>query len=47
MKLLDMGLLCKDTHEQAIRLAPPLVISKDEIDWAFERLQSVLSGPVQ
>jgi ornithine--oxo-acid transaminase len=47
MKLLDLGLLCKDTHEQAIRLAPPLVISKDEIDWAFERLASVLSAPVK
>ena len=45
MKLRELGLLCKDTHEQAIRLAPPLVISRDEIDWAFERLQKVLSAP--
>ena len=45
MKLLELGMLCKDTHEQAIRLAPPLVISKDEIDWAFERLEAVLNAP--
>ena len=37
------GLLCKDTHAQVMRLAPPLVISKDEIDWALERLRKVLS----
>ena len=37
------GLLCKDTHAQVMRLAPPLVITKDEIDWALERLRKVLS----
>ncbi|WP_422444641.1 ornithine--oxo-acid transaminase [Thermoanaerobacterium sp. DL9XJH110] len=41
-KLKANGLLCKDTHETVIRLAPPLVISKDEIDWAFERIKNVL-----
>lgn len=40
--LKDEGLLCKETHENVIRLAPPLVIEKDEIDWAFERLEKVL-----
>jgi ornithine--oxo-acid transaminase len=41
-KLMDEGLLCKDTHEQVIRLAPPLCITKDELDWALERLEKVL-----
>ena len=37
------GMLCKETHEHTIRLAPPLIITKDEIDWALERLTKVLS----
>ncbi len=40
--LMREGLLCKDTHEQTIRLAPPLCITKDEIDWAADRLRKVL-----
>jgi ornithine--oxo-acid transaminase len=42
-RLMQEGLLCKETHEQSIRLAPPLVISKDECDWALERLIRVLA----
>lgn len=42
-RLMAEGLLCKDTHEQTIRLAPPLCITKDEVDWAAERLRKVLS----
>lgn len=41
--LKDKGLLCKETHEYVIRLAPPLIIQKEEIDWALERIQQVLS----
>jgi len=41
-KLKDNGLLCKDTHETVIRFAPPLIISKDEINWAMERIKKVL-----
>ncbi len=41
--LRDRGLLCKETHEHVIRFAPPLVIKKDEIDWALERIEPVLS----
>jgi ornithine--oxo-acid transaminase len=37
------GLLCKETHDHVIRIAPPLVIKKDEIDWAVERLEKVLT----
>jgi ornithine--oxo-acid transaminase len=42
-RLKDEGLLCKETHDHVIRLAPPLVISREEIDWAFERIKRVLS----
>jgi len=40
--LQDEGLLAKETHENVIRLAPPLVITKEEIDWAFERIKKAL-----
>lgn len=40
--LRDRGVLAKDTHGNVIRLAPPLVISKQELDWALERLEDVL-----
>jgi len=41
--LKEEGVLCKETHERTIRIAPPLVITKEEIDWAVERIQKVLS----
>ena len=41
-KLMTLGLLCKETHEHTIRFAPPLVIKQEEVDWAIERIQSVL-----
>lgn len=41
--LMHDGLLCKDTHVQVIRLAPPLCITRDEIDWALERIAKVLA----
>ena len=40
--LKEKGLLCKETHETVIRFAPPLVITKEELDWAFERIEQVL-----
>lgn len=36
------GLLCKETHDHIIRFAPPLVINRADIDWAFERIARVL-----
>lgn len=42
--LLKEGLLCKETHDTVIRIAPPLVITKGEIDWALERLSRVLTS---
>ncbi len=42
--LMDEGILCKETHENIIRFAPPLVITKEEIDWALERIEKVLKS---
>jgi len=41
--LMDRGVLSKETHETVVRLAPPLVISKEEIDWAVAQIREVLS----
>ena len=41
--LQKQGLLCKETHVNIIRFAPPLVITREEIDWAVERIAKVLS----
>jgi ornithine--oxo-acid transaminase len=38
------GLLCKETHEHVIRIAPPLVITEEQIGWALERLERVLTA---
>ncbi len=43
--LMEQGILCKETHWNVIRLAPPLVITKEQIDWALERIESVLQMP--
>ena len=40
--LMDRGLLSKETHETVVRLAPPLVIKRAEIDWAIEQIDEVL-----
>ena len=42
--LKDQGMLCKETHDRVIRIAPPLVITHDEVDWAFERIRKVIEG---
>ncbi len=41
-KLKALGILCKETHTYTLRFAPPLVIKKEEIDWALERINQVL-----
>ncbi len=40
--LQERGILCKETHENVIRFAPPLVISRAEIDWAVSQIEPVL-----
>lgn len=42
--LKEQGLLCKETHDTVIRFAPPLVIKKEEIDWALERIKTVFNS---
>ncbi|MCM3116422.1 ornithine--oxo-acid transaminase [Neobacillus sp. MER 74] len=42
-QLKEAGLLCKETHDTVIRFAPPLTITTEEIDWAFEKIKTVLS----
>jgi ornithine--oxo-acid transaminase len=43
-RLMGLGVLCKDTHGHTIRVAPPLVITREEIDWALERFETVMSA---
>ncbi len=43
-RLKEEGVLCKETHDRVIRLAPPLVITREEIDWAFARIKKVIEG---
>ncbi|MER6839468.1 ornithine--oxo-acid transaminase [Streptomyces platensis] len=43
-QLLTRGVLVKDTHGSTIRLAPPLVISKEDLDWGLDQLRGVLEG---
>jgi ornithine--oxo-acid transaminase len=42
-KLMEEGILCKETHESVVRFAPPLVITKEEIDWAMEKVRKVFA----
>ena len=37
------GMLCKETHETVIRVAPPLSVTREDIDWAVERLDKALT----
>jgi ornithine--oxo-acid transaminase len=41
--LMDRGLLSKETHETVVRLAPPLIISRQEVDWAITQITEVLA----
>jgi ornithine--oxo-acid transaminase len=42
-RLMGQGLLCKETHENVIRFAPPLIITREEIDWALGRIEPILA----
>ena len=41
--LKERGLLCKETHDTVIRFAPPLIIEKEDLDWAIGQIKEVLS----
>src|SRR5215211_9130479 len=43
-RLMERGVLAKDTHETTLRLAPPLTVTAAELDWALERLDDLLAG---
>ncbi len=40
-KLMGLGILAKETHDNVIRFAPPLIISDDELDWALDKIRTV------
>jgi ornithine--oxo-acid transaminase len=42
-RLLELGILAKDTHETTVRLAPPLVVSHADLEWALERIVGALA----
>ncbi|GGE14249.1 ornithine aminotransferase [Marinithermofilum abyssi] len=42
-KLAEAGLLCKETHENTIRFAPPLTITEEELNWALDKIRDVMS----
>lgn len=42
-RLETLGVLCKETHFTVIRLAPPLMISRDDLDWGLEQVEQVLA----
>lgn len=42
-RLLERGVLVKDTHGSTIRIAPPLVISKEDLDWGLDQLRAVIA----
>lgn len=44
LKMMDEGILAKDTHEQVMRFAPPLNIKQKDLDWAYERIKKVLKS---
>ena len=41
--LRERGVLCKETHETVIRIAPPLVISRDDLDWGLDQIEAVVA----
>lgn len=43
-RLMAEGILCKETHEDVIRFAPPLTITREELDWALERIVPILEA---
>ncbi|GAB3986347.1 ornithine--oxo-acid transaminase [Actinoallomurus acanthiterrae] len=42
-RLMELGVLAKETHETTLRLAPPLVVSQEDLDWALDQLEAVLT----
>jgi ornithine--oxo-acid transaminase len=45
--LKDEGVLCKEIHDYVIRIGPPLVVTREELDWAFERIAKVMEARLE
>ena len=43
-RLQELGLLCKETHDFVIRIAPPLVVQKHELEWAVDRIREAFAS---
>jgi ornithine--oxo-acid transaminase len=43
-RLKDLGVLCKETHDFVIRLAPPLIISRQDLEWAIRQLRTAFGS---
>ncbi len=43
-RLQELGLLCKETHDYVIRIAPPLVVKKDELEWAIGQIRTAFES---
>jgi ornithine--oxo-acid transaminase len=41
--LKEEGVLCKETHDHVIRIAPPLIVTREELDWAYDRIEKVMT----
>jgi len=42
-RLQHLGMLCKETHDRVIRIAPPLVVERDDLEWALEQVRTVFA----
>ena len=40
---MKIGVLCKETHDTVIRFAPPLIISREELDWAIAQIKKLFT----
>jgi ornithine--oxo-acid transaminase len=43
-RLKDLGVLCKETHDHVIRLAPPLIVTREELAWLTAQMHSAFDG---
>jgi ornithine--oxo-acid transaminase len=43
-RLKDLGVLCKETHDQVIRLAPPLIVAQEDLVWLVAQLRAAFAG---
>jgi ornithine--oxo-acid transaminase len=42
--LMERGLLCKETHDFVVRIAPPLVVTKDDLEWALGQIRETFEA---